>query len=279
MASRSLHFRAAAVLILPLACSESPHGDRARVLDGGDGDVRVSRDAGSKEASIDAPAPRVSDDAASDASAVQADAADAASEGSAPRPDAADAGDAAEAGAASMWNGVDLSEWDGDPAVWRVEGDAIVGSAPNGAVTTNTFLVYRARNFGDFVMTADIWLDAPGNSGIQFRSAIFAGNPHRLTGYQADVGGGYWGSLYEELGRGTLVPASSACLALAGFGKWLSYEVRAQGPSIELRISGTTCAAYQEQDVARPKAGILGLQYHVPGGYAVRFRNLRIREL
>src|SRR5688572_2802405 len=129
----------------------------------------------------------------------------------------------------SLWNGADLSEWDGDPAVWRVEGDAIVGRTAAGAVADHTFLIYRDREFGDFVLEAEVWIETAGNSGFYYRATILDAETWSVGGYQADVGEPYWGSLYEGPGRATLVDASAGCLESAGPNQWLRYEVRVEG--------------------------------------------------
>jgi hypothetical protein len=178
-----------------------------------------------------------------------------------------------------LWNGVDLSEWEGDPSVWRVEGGAIVAQTPSGAISSNTFLVHRGRAFGSFVLRAQIWLGAQGNSGIQYRSARIDTTDFRMRGYQADFGAGYWGALYEELGRGILAAASDPCLAAGRYGEWFDYEIVARGPSIVHRVGGIECVTYDETAADRPKEGAIGLQYHMPGGFEVRFRALTIREL
>jgi hypothetical protein len=190
-----------------------------------------------------------------------------------------DAGDGGKDGGArgqSLWNGVDLSEWDGDPAIWKVVDGAIVGFAPSGTVKTNTFLTYRGKTFGDFVLTGDAWLAMGGNSGIQYRSSVFDAAAFRVRGYQADMGPTYWGQITEELGRGILQPPSAACLADAGFGKWLAYEITAVGREMKHRVDGIDCIDYVEMSTTAPLSGVIALQYHVPGGYEVRFKNLHI---
>lgn len=191
---------------------------------------------------------------------------------------ASDASDAADGGMPeiSLWNGVDLSEWEGDPSVWRVEGGAIVGSASEGSVTTNTFLIYGVRLFGDFVLRAQVWLGAPGNSGIQFRSSRVGSTGFVIAGYQADLGEGYWGTLYDERGRGILQTASAECAGGGRYGEWMDYEIQAIGPSIVQRMNGAPCVRFEETDASQPREGAIALQYHVPGGFEVRFRDLRL---
>ena len=56
---------------------------------------------------------------------------------------------------------------------------------------------------GDFRLTLNVKLvENEGNSGIQFRSEPLPDG--EVKGYQADVGPGWWGKLYEENGRGLL---------------------------------------------------------------------------
>jgi hypothetical protein len=180
--------------------------------------------------------------------------------------------------ARSLWNGVDLSEWDGDPAIWQVRDGTIVGSAPAGSVTVNTFLIYRGKMYADFTFTAEASLDQGGNSGIQYRSTRLDPTSFTVRGYQEDIGTGYWGMLYDERGRATLQASSAECLAQGGFGKWITYQVIAVGPHLEHRVNGIQCVAFDETAANAPSSGIIALQYHTPGGYEVRFRNLRITE-
>ncbi len=66
---------------------------------------------------------------------------------------------------------------------------AIVGSTEGAKIDRNTFLIYRAKQFGDFVFRAQVKL-RNHNSGIQFRSEEL---PEWVCkGYQADMAGGNW---------------------------------------------------------------------------------------
>ena len=59
-----------------------------------------------------------------------------------------------------------------------------------------------------------------------------------MTGYQADLGDKYWGSLYDESRRNkTLVgaPAEADQGDSRSAGDWNDYEIRAEGPRIRLR--------------------------------------------
>ena len=183
--------------------------------------------------------------------------------------------------AIALFDGRSLAGWNGDPAVWQVVDGQIVGNSGRRQVGDNTFLILTNRTFSNFVLSADVLLvDDVGNSGIQFRSTIQDPAQWVVTGYQADVGHGLWGLLYEEaLGRGALMNPSQACSAAAVVGGWNHYEIAANGCRIVVKLNGALCSTFGEGDASRPRDGYIALQYHAPGGFEVRFRNILIAEL
>jgi hypothetical protein len=182
--------------------------------------------------------------------------------------------------AIDLFDGATLGGWDGDPTVWRVTDGVIVGAAEDGAVDHNTFLI-ASGSFGDFVLTAEVMLvGGVGNSGIQYRSTV--ADPERwiVEGYQADVTADRWGNVYEErLGRSDLVYTSEACVAAVDVDGWNRYEITANGCSLTHRINGVLCAVFGEGDPDRPREGSIALQYHTPGGFEVRYRDVRVAAL
>jgi len=183
--------------------------------------------------------------------------------------------------AIALFDGVSLTGWDGDPAVWQVVDQQIVGNAGKRNVGDNTFLIFTHRTWSDFVLSADVLLvNDAGNSGIQLRSSIVDPVKWVVAGYQADIAHGVWGSLYEEgLGRGTLANPSRACAAAVKIGDWNHLEIEANGCRITERLNSVACYAFGEGRSDRPRQGTLALQYHAPGGFEVRFKNLLIAEL
>lgn len=178
-----------------------------------------------------------------------------------------------------IWNGKDLTDWNGNPAVWRVVGDHIEAYAASGTVTQNTFLIYTGSNPADFVVSADIYVESGGNSGIQYRSTVLNPAQWVVGGYQADAGGTYWGLLYEERGRGTLANPSPQCKQSVKPNDFNAYEITARGPSLVQVLNGVPCVKYTETAMGKPKSGVIALQYHMPGGFHVSFKNIRLREL
>lgn len=110
-----------------------------------------------------------------------------------------------------IFDGTTLTNWDGDPAFWRVEGGAIVGETTAAKpLDENTFLIYRGSEPDNFELKLEFRMNAT-NSGVQYRSRQLTGAVGKwvLCGYQADIdfANSYTGMLYEERGRpGFLAP-------------------------------------------------------------------------
>jgi len=109
-----------------------------------------------------------------------------------------------------------------------------------------------------------------GNSGIQFRSQPLP--DFEVKGYQADIGAGWWGKLYEENGRALLSAESGE--AHVHPGEWNHYEIQAVGDHVQTWINGATCVDLH--DPAGARRGQVALQLHSGSAVEVRFKNLVI---
>ena len=171
--------------------------------------------------------------------------------------------------AANFFNGKDLTGWNGDKELWSVENGEIVGRSQG--LEHNTFLVSDLAA-KDFKLTLEVKLvDDAGNSGIQFRSEPLEGYAE-MRGYQADIGPGWWGKLYEENGRGLLWDKSGEEHVKKG--DWNKYEIEAVGSHIRTWINGQPCV--DSIDPEGKPSGIFALQLHSGGPTEVRFRNLKL---
>ena len=177
-----------------------------------------------------------------------------------------------------LFNGTDLTGWEGDPFLWKVEDGMVVGRSPG--IAYNDFLT-TTKEFADFVLRFEIHLlDNIGNSGVQIRSRRVPGSME-MIGYQADVGPKWWGGLYDESRRRvTLAAPSEATIGRALRSKgWNDYEVSAIGNRIVLKINGVVTVDYTEEDETIEQTGLIGLQVHSGPPLEARFRNIRIQEL
>jgi len=119
------------------------------------------------------------------------------------------------------------------------------------------------------------------NSGVQIRSVRIDKPAHEMSGYQADIGKDWSGSLYDESRRNkVLAKADPAVVDKAEkLSEWNRYEIRCEGPRIILRINGTQTVDYTEAEATIPLDGHIALQIHGDGKTIVRFRNLTIDQL
>lgn len=190
---------------------------------------------------------------------------------------AARATNAAEEDFAPLFNGKDLTGWEGDPFLWKAEDGMLIGRSPG--IAYNDFLT-TTKEYADFVLRFQIHLlDNVGNSGVQIRSQRVSGSME-MIGYQADVGPTWWGSLYDESRRRvTLAAPSKATIqrALKPDG-WNDYEVEAIGKRVVLKLNGTVTVDYTEEDETLAQSGLIGLQVHSGPALEVRFREIRIQE-
>lgn len=209
-----------------------------------------------------------------------------------------------EEGFKSLFNGKDLTGWDGNPDFWSVRDGAITGQTTAEKPTKgNTFLIFRTFNVADFELKLEYKIGKTGNSGIQYRSKE---QPNWVVGgYQADFEAGdtYSGILYEERGRGILAKRGEK-IVITDDGKngkkevtgstgesaeiqklikkedWNTYEISAIGNRLVHKINGQiTCEVTDNQESRRAMAGILALQLHAGPAMTVQFRNIRIKVI
>lgn len=182
-----------------------------------------------------------------------------------------------------LFNGKDLTGWEGDTKFWRVEDGAITAGNVAEKFPHNDFLTSKEsyQNFDLRLKIKLVGTEGFVNSGVQFRSVRIPKN-FEMSGYQADAGEGYWGSLYDESRRGTLVPKVIDADAMkAAFKKddWNDYRIRAEGSHIELWLNGVKTIDYNETDPNIAMDGYLGLQIHGGGKTQVFFKDITIEEL
>ena len=216
----------------------------------------------------------------------------------------------AEEGFKSLFNGKDLTGWEGNMDLWSVKDGTITGiTKADPKLTHNTFLVYSEGPVNDFELRLSYRIEK-GNSGIQYRSKVLRKGEFGpvVGGYQADFEAGktFSGILYEEQGRGILAQrgqktvikanpddATKHKVEVAGsLGKsediqakikhedWNDYVVIAQGNHLQHFINGMqTVDVVDEHSAKAAKEGTLALQIHTGPPMTVQFKNIRIKSL
>jgi len=184
-----------------------------------------------------------------------------------------------EEGFTPLFNGKDLTGWEGDAKLWLVEDGVLIGRSPG--IKYNDFLATE-KSYSDFVLRFQVKLvENKGNSGVQFRSKRVPPPSHEVSGYQADIAQGWWGKLYDEARRNKVLagPPDEVLKKAVKLGDWNDYEIEAVGNRVKLSINGVTTVDYTEADEKIAREGILAVQIHSGGPMEVQFRNLRIKEI
>jgi hypothetical protein len=186
-----------------------------------------------------------------------------------------------------LFNGKDFTGWEGETKkVWRVEGGALTAGSLERALPHNEYLA-STREFENFdlrlkyqVTTTDTEHQGCLNGGVQFRSKRVP-NSHEVVGYQADLGDGWDGWLYDEGRRGRHIAKPTPEVQARAFKKegWNEYRVRAEGRHIQLWLNGVRTVNYTEEDLSIPQKGIIALQIHDVGKLIVRYKDITIEEL
>lgn len=185
----------------------------------------------------------------------------------------------------SLFDGKTLTGWKTvDPAhsaLWSVADSMIKSGDGVKKIPENTYL-HTLKEYGDFEFRCLFRLHGDPttgmiNSGIQYRSVLEGG---KIVGYQADIGNGYWGDIYDEHRRGKLVGGDLRILKhLLKEDGWNSYIIRCKGNRHELYINGVKTCDYIEKDSKIPQKGVIAVQIHSGGVAQVEFRDLTISDL
>lgn len=197
----------------------------------------------------------------------------------------------------SMFNGKDLTEWEGASGWWEVRDGILVGESTLAKPCQRShYLYWKTEEPGDFEMRVTYRINGEANSGIQFRSEA---RPEWDTwGYQADLdsAGHYTGCVYQnerglvalrgqyvridEMGEKTIASFGNADELLKAVrpNDWNEYRILAEGPNITLWINGVRMCQVEDYQkrFALPR-GMIALQMHQGPPMKVEFKDLRIR--
>jgi hypothetical protein len=182
----------------------------------------------------------------------------------------------------SIYNKSSLEGWNIHPSeyqdLWKIENGVIIGGDGKNNIKENNYL-YSTEVYSDFEFRCLFRLTGDAstgliNSGIQYRSNIINNN---MVGYQADIGNGYWGDIYDEHRRGKLVGGDLETLKhILSENGWNSYTIRCKGNFHEIFINGVKTSEYEEKNPEIPKSGLIGIQLHSGGNAKIEFRDLTL---
>jgi len=218
-----------------------------------------------------------------------------------------------------IFDGKTLEGWDGDDRFWRVENGAIVGqTSEDNKAPHNTFLIYRAKEFGNFEMRFSYKVEG-FNSGMQYRSKDVG--DFVMNGLQADFEARWHGDkknpdapkvdkfsgmFFEEKGRmfmgqrGDVVivrsnpenPKKPKLEKIGSVGDpvelekainrdgWNDYIIIAYGNQFTHIINGRVMSIGIDEDaLSFTVSGLVGIQLHSGPPMRIDVKDVRIREL
>ncbi len=208
-------------------------------------------------------------------------------------------------GMTQLFNGKDLSGWEGDLRLWQFKDGVVRGETTAEKQTKgNTFLIWRGGTLKDFELRLSFKIDH-GNSGVQYRSKQIEGkepsNSWVISGYQVEVENtpGKVGFLYHEKGRGYLCNVGEK-VAVGEDGKpqvigklgdkaaigatyhksdWNDYVIIAEGNHLRHYLNGLQTVDLIDNDPkGRLMEGLLALQIHQGPPMWVEFKNVRLKQ-
>ena len=212
----------------------------------------------------------------------------------------------------SLFNGKDLTGWDGEAGLWRVEDGVIEGGHPDaGPIAHSSWLILRDGDrdaiVRDFHFRCDFKM-GNFNSGVQYRSTRYHPKGFNVGGYQADLLNGLGtGQLYHQTHQGANVGVGESAINEKGGkgspvgqfpdrnwlfknkyyekGEWTRIDVVCRGNHLSHFINGYPVVEVIDRDDStadrkrRNDEGIIAMQLHGGNGTDMRisFRNLLLK--
>jgi hypothetical protein len=188
------------------------------------------------------------------------------------------AGPAAER--VSLFDGKTFAGLEGNLKSFRIEDGAIVGGTLQEKIPRNEFLA-TTKQYGDFELRLKFKVLGEGvNAGVQFRTKRIPDH-HEVSGYQADIGQKYWGSLYDESRRKKIIAQADLekVMKVVKPNDWNEYVIRAEGKRIQMWINGVQTVDYTEKDEGIDETGIIAVQIHGGPPSEAWYKEIEITEL
>ncbi len=183
-----------------------------------------------------------------------------------------------------LFNGKTFKGWQGDTIhTWRIQNGVLVGGSLSQTVPRNEF-ISTTKSYANYALKLKFKLTGHEgfvNGGVQFHSQRIQNPPNEMIGYQADIGKGYWGSLYDESRRNKLLAVADTAQIkrLLRPDDWNDYEIRTEGRSIRILLNGEQTVAYTEDDVTVPQSGLIAFQVHGGGKTEVHYKDIILEEI
>jgi Domain of Unknown Function (DUF1080) len=173
-----------------------------------------------------------------------------------------------------LFNGKDLTGWEGNEKYWSVQDGVIVGKNTD-EVKVSTYLLTK-KKFSDFRLIFDFKLaQSEMHSGIAMwgRIAPERGDPFTYAGHLVMFPSGY--GFYDLYGRNGIHNNADKAKKVGKQHDWNHIEILAQGNRIRFVLNGELISDWREPLPERIKEAPIGLQLHAnKAPQEVQWKNL-----
>ncbi len=209
-----------------------------------------------------------------------------------------------------LFNGQDLTGWDGDPRLWSVKDGVIHGeTTAENVAAGNTFLIWKDGVLKDFDLRLSFRCNATNNSGIQYRSKHITDDKVRnkwvVRGYQHELRNEFKfpntsSFIYDEGGKRSRIclvgevatweadgkkVLKSDLIDQAGFetlfklDDWNDVVIIARGKRIMHYLNGRLILDFTDNNPELALTeGVLAVQLHAGKPMWAEFKNIRLGE-
>jgi len=211
----------------------------------------------------------------------------------------------------SLFNGKDLTGWEGLKSYWTVVDGAVQCSETKETSRQTDLILLASKDHPEKFSNFEIhyrfkWITPEGNSGLQIRGKIDNPEALHVGGYQADIdaGNGYTGIIYDEGGvaggRGIMSNRGEKTLwdadnkrsatplgktsdeikaVIKPVGEWNDVAVIVDGNRIIYSINGQITTELTDNSPKACKDGVIGLQMHAGHTMTLQFKDMKIKML
>ncbi len=179
-----------------------------------------------------------------------------------------------------LFNGKDLTGWEGKESIWKVENGVIIGGNKSTSQPQNEFLCTSSA-YQNYELELKFKLNGYSgfiNAGVQFHSERSVNPANEMIGFQADIGPDCMGSLYDESRRDKyLIKADQQKVKIKD--GWNTYRIRCEKNFITLCINNKQTISYTETDSSISLLGKIGLQIHGGGVLEISYKDIVLKPL
>ncbi len=206
----------------------------------------------------------------------------------------------AELGYTSLFNGKDLTGWEGPPDAWWVEAGALTWeNTAEDPLDSWPNLIWRGGEPGDFDLFVDFRVSDKANTGVNFRGE--ERDNWVIKSYQADItgNGNLTGTIwmnnphrprvkrgqhatFDETGEHSVEEfGDPEELLKKAFrpGEWNTIRVVCEGPEMTYYLNGVLISKLTDKSPKATNEGKIALQMHQGPPMKVQFKNIYLKEM